>query len=171
VADVDTQGVEDPKLFVWPGKGVYAVFGRKPEALGASPYCKDPIFVQFLVQVSGQLVGRWDEMPCLCVAVHQQLWLPLESQCCRSRSCESISCIVTRSMPAACARVLSTAACVCLTLPSGCIQVVAENTGDSWSIHRPTELKPGIFAPQLYTNRWDGRAGCESFSGLAGMCA
>lgn len=51
VADVDTQGVEDPKLFVWPGKGVYAVFGRKPEALGASPYCKDPIFVQFLVQV------------------------------------------------------------------------------------------------------------------------
>jgi hypothetical protein len=28
VADVDTQGVEDPKLFVWPGKGVYAVFGR-----------------------------------------------------------------------------------------------------------------------------------------------
>jgi hypothetical protein len=51
VADVDTQGVEDPKLFVWPGKGVYAVFGRKPEALGASPYCKDPIFVQFVVQV------------------------------------------------------------------------------------------------------------------------
>jgi len=51
VAEVDTQGVEDPKLFVWPGKGVYAVFGRKPEALGASPYCKDPIFVQFVVQV------------------------------------------------------------------------------------------------------------------------
>lgn len=51
VADVDTQGVEDPKLFVWPGKGVYAVFGRKPEALGASPYCRDPIFVQFIVQV------------------------------------------------------------------------------------------------------------------------
>eukprot|EP00879_Flechtneria_rotunda_P018038 GHRR01018907.1.p2 GENE.GHRR01018907.1~~GHRR01018907.1.p2 ORF type:complete len:171 (+),score=50.71 GHRR01018907.1:1156-1668(+) len=51
VADVDTQGLEDPKLFVWPGKGVFAVFGRKPEALGASPYCKDPIFVQFVVQV------------------------------------------------------------------------------------------------------------------------
>eukprot|EP00878_Enallax_costatus_P004680 GHUV01004928.1.p1 GENE.GHUV01004928.1~~GHUV01004928.1.p1 ORF type:complete len:402 (+),score=109.70 GHUV01004928.1:2577-3782(+) len=78
VADVDTQGVEDPKLFVWPGKGVYAVFGRKPEALGASPYCKDPIFVQFIVQV------------------------------------------------------------------------VAENTNDQWSIHRPTELKPGAFADQLY---------------------
>lgn len=54
VADVDTQGVEDPKLFVWPGKGVYAIFGRKPEALGSSPYCKDPIFVQFIVQVSLQ---------------------------------------------------------------------------------------------------------------------
>ncbi|KAI8469311.1 MAG: hypothetical protein J3K34DRAFT_424307 [Monoraphidium minutum] len=51
VAEVDTQGLEDPKLFVWPGKGVYAVFGRKPEALGASPYCRDPIFVQFIVQV------------------------------------------------------------------------------------------------------------------------
>lgn len=51
---MDTQGVEDPKLFVWPGKGVYAVFGRKPEALGASPYCRDPIFVQFLVQVRPQ---------------------------------------------------------------------------------------------------------------------
>lgn len=33
------------------------------------------------------------------------------------------------------------------------VQVVAENAGDAWSIHRPTELKPGIFAPQLYTNR------------------
>jgi hypothetical protein len=58
VADVDTQGVEDPKLFVWPGKGVYAVFGRKPEALGASPYCKDPIFVQFVVQVRFAVYAR-----------------------------------------------------------------------------------------------------------------
>ena len=55
-AQVDTQGLEDPKLFVWPGKGVYAVFGRKPEALGASPYCRDPIFVQFMVQVHGRAV-------------------------------------------------------------------------------------------------------------------
>jgi hypothetical protein len=52
-AEVDTQGLEDPKLFVWPGKGVYAVFGRKPEALGSSPYCRNPIFVQFIVQVRG----------------------------------------------------------------------------------------------------------------------
>lgn len=57
VADVDTQGVEDPKLFVWPGRGVYAVFGRKPEALGASPYCRDPVFVQFVVQVGVVFLG------------------------------------------------------------------------------------------------------------------
>jgi hypothetical protein len=57
VAWVDTQGVEDPKLFVWPGKGVYAVFGRKPEAQHGSPYCKEPIFVQFFVQVGGW--GQW----------------------------------------------------------------------------------------------------------------
>ena len=50
-ADVDTQGLEDPKLFSWPGRGVYAVFGRKPEALGSSPYCRNPVFVQFIVQV------------------------------------------------------------------------------------------------------------------------
>ncbi|KAF8059755.1 LPA1 [Scenedesmus sp. PABB004] len=81
VADVDTQGVEDPKLFVWPGRGVYAVFGRKPEALGASPYCKDPIFVQFVVQV------------------------------------------------------------------------VADGPDDEWSLRRPTELKPGAFAAQLYGAR------------------
>ena len=53
VADVDTQGLEDPKLFAWPGRGVYAVFGRKPEALGSSPYCRNPVFVQFIVQVCG----------------------------------------------------------------------------------------------------------------------
>jgi hypothetical protein len=64
---VDTQGVEDPKLFVWPGKGVYAVFGRKPEALGASPYCRDPIFVQFFVQVRGAAAAvgaRWRQVLC-----------------------------------------------------------------------------------------------------------
>jgi hypothetical protein len=30
---VDTRGIEDPKLFVWPGRGVYAVFNRKPRAI------------------------------------------------------------------------------------------------------------------------------------------
>lgn len=29
---VDTVGLEDPKLFVWPGKGVFGIMGRKPSA-------------------------------------------------------------------------------------------------------------------------------------------
>ncbi|GBF90507.1 hypothetical protein Rsub_03503 [Raphidocelis subcapitata] len=60
VAEVDTEGLEDPKLFVWPGRGVYAVFGRKPQALGASPFCRDPVFVQFMMQVlSEEGSGEW----------------------------------------------------------------------------------------------------------------
>jgi hypothetical protein len=46
---VDTRGIEDPKLFVWPGKGVYAMFGRKPELAqdAASPLCpKDQPWLQ-----------------------------------------------------------------------------------------------------------------------------
>lgn len=35
---------------------------------------------------------------------------------------------------------------------SSCVlmQVVAESTQDKWLLHRPTELKPGQFAEQLY---------------------
>lgn len=32
-------------------------------------------------------------------------------------------------------------------------QVVSEKPDDKWSIHRPTELKPGIFRDQLYKDR------------------
>jgi hypothetical protein len=63
------KGIEDPKLFVWPGKGVYAVFGRKPEALGASPYCRDPIFVQFIVQVRGRVCVCVGVRMCVCLCV------------------------------------------------------------------------------------------------------
>lgn len=31
-----------------------------------------------------------------------------------------------------------------------CCQVVAEDTNDEWSIHRPRELKPGSFGPAIY---------------------
>ncbi len=31
-------------------------------------------------------------------------------------------------------------------------QVVAENTTDEWSVHRPRELKPGPFAATLYVD-------------------
>lgn len=155
----------------WQGR-VCSVWAQAGGA-GGQPLLQGPHLCA--VSRAGQWADGWQVgrtgMPVCGRACRQQLCLPLESQCCRSRSCESISCKLTRSMLAAWARFLSTAACVCLPLPSGCIQVVAENSGDSWSIHRPTELKPGIFAPQLYTNRWDGRAGCESFSGLVGMCA
>ncbi|GBF90502.1 hypothetical protein Rsub_03498 [Raphidocelis subcapitata] len=34
---VDTKGIEDPKLFAWPGRGVFAVFNRKPRAPGLPP--------------------------------------------------------------------------------------------------------------------------------------
>lgn len=52
-ADVDTKGIEDPKLFVWPGAGVYAIFGRKPQRVGGEAHCPMPvIFKQFLVQVT-----------------------------------------------------------------------------------------------------------------------
>jgi hypothetical protein len=30
---------------------------------------------------------------------------------------------------------------------------VSEKPDDDWSIHRPTELKPGIFRDQLYKDR------------------
>ena len=87
-AAVDTRGLEDAKLFAWPGRGVYAIFGRKPEQArggasgggggasggdrggggggdgdSASQYCPSPVvFVQFLVQVvteEGRPRDRW----------------------------------------------------------------------------------------------------------------
>jgi hypothetical protein len=68
---VDTKGIEDPKLFVWPGKGLYALFGRKPAAanssnsLGqaASPICNtnQPWLQQYLVSVMVQgEAGPWN---------------------------------------------------------------------------------------------------------------
>eukprot|EP00798_Chlamydomonas_sp_ICE-L_P008750 gene8750-33611_t len=48
---VDTSGLGDVKLWHWPGKGVYAIFGRKPER-GTSKFCKGPIiYHQWVYQV------------------------------------------------------------------------------------------------------------------------
>ncbi|KAF8058408.1 hypothetical protein HT031_005532 [Scenedesmus sp. PABB004] len=48
----DARGVEDPKLFVWPGRGVFAVFNRKPRADDpAAPACARFGFTQFLQTV------------------------------------------------------------------------------------------------------------------------
>lgn len=35
-------------------------------------------------------------------------------------------------------------------------QVVAEDTADEWSIHRPRELKPGSFAAAIYSGAGRG---------------
>ena len=53
VALVDTKGIEDPKLFHWADKGVYAIFGRKPQMSDdGSRFCANPIiFQQYLVQL------------------------------------------------------------------------------------------------------------------------
>jgi hypothetical protein len=49
----DATGLEDPKLFVWPGRGVYATFNRKPQvaAGAADAHCGNPAFVQYVVTV------------------------------------------------------------------------------------------------------------------------
>lgn len=59
---VDTRGVEDPKLFVWPGKGVYAIFGRKPAAVAGMALCSktEPWLQQYLVSVVVEpTAGEW----------------------------------------------------------------------------------------------------------------
>ena len=69
---VDTKGIEDPKLFVWPGKGLYALFGRKPAAVTSSssssqvqapsPICsmQQPWLQQYLVSIKVQgEAGPW----------------------------------------------------------------------------------------------------------------
>lgn len=63
-ASVDTTGVEDPKLFIWPGRGLYAVVGRKPRRGVDDIYCPETvIFHQFLAQLLKDPQAkddRWD---------------------------------------------------------------------------------------------------------------
>jgi hypothetical protein len=43
----------DPKLFVWPGKGVYATYNRKPHIKDPKqPLCDKFGFVQYMSTVS-----------------------------------------------------------------------------------------------------------------------
>lgn len=47
----------DPKLFVWPGKGVYATYNRKPHIKDPKrPLCDKFGFVQYMSTVSRQLL-------------------------------------------------------------------------------------------------------------------
>ncbi|KAJ9516862.1 hypothetical protein V8C86DRAFT_2474351 [Haematococcus lacustris] len=49
---VDVAGLGDVKLWVWPGKGVYAIFGRKPQRSSKSHSCTELIvYHQWLAQV------------------------------------------------------------------------------------------------------------------------
>jgi hypothetical protein len=40
-----------------------------------------------------------------------------------------------------------------------CAQVVAENTTDQWSIHRPRELKPGVHAHEIWRGKYKPQDG------------
>lgn len=55
---VDNSGLGDVKLWTWPGRGVYAIFGRKPQraAAGGSKYCDQlVVYQQFIAQVRARL--------------------------------------------------------------------------------------------------------------------
>ncbi|GFR46647.1 hypothetical protein Agub_g8258 [Astrephomene gubernaculifera] len=59
---VDVTGLGDVKVWRWPGKGVYAIFGRKPQrTLGASPYCTSKVvYDQWVAQILPEATaGQW----------------------------------------------------------------------------------------------------------------
>lgn len=57
---VDNAGLGDVKLWVWPGRGVFAIFGRKPQRTAGSKYCDAlVVYQQYLVQVSTDGDGRY----------------------------------------------------------------------------------------------------------------
>ncbi|KXZ54176.1 hypothetical protein GPECTOR_5g272 [Gonium pectorale] len=58
----DVTGLGDVKVWVWPGKGVYTIFGRKPERAGTDgPYCPSQVvYDQWIAQViPEQGSGQW----------------------------------------------------------------------------------------------------------------
>ncbi|GAX76774.1 hypothetical protein CEUSTIGMA_g4220.t1 [Chlamydomonas eustigma] len=59
---MDMKGLGDVKVWRWPGKGVYAIFGRKPHIRNKSSTCDDLIvYHQWLVQVKteGSLINSF----------------------------------------------------------------------------------------------------------------
>lgn len=67
----ETTGVEDLKLFHWPGKGLYGVFGRKgqPDEEGSDACPRPVVFRQFLVKVGSYTAAKWDDVWNLIVPV------------------------------------------------------------------------------------------------------
>ncbi len=52
IGGTEYTGVDDSRLFVWPGKGLFAITGRKAEVLpGTSPSCSRFNWVMYLAQV------------------------------------------------------------------------------------------------------------------------
>jgi hypothetical protein len=50
---VEYTGVDDTRLFVWPGKGLFAITGRKSEVHSGNPVeCGRYNWMMYLVQVS-----------------------------------------------------------------------------------------------------------------------
>ncbi|GLI62523.1 hypothetical protein VaNZ11_005180 [Volvox africanus] len=58
----DVTGLGDIKVWVWPGRGLYTIFGRKPERTpGAGPYCTSKVvYDQWIAQIRPeQSAGPW----------------------------------------------------------------------------------------------------------------
>ncbi|GLC41935.1 hypothetical protein PLESTF_000102300 [Pleodorina starrii] len=58
----DVTGLGDVKVWVWPGRGLYTIFGRKPERVpGAGPYCTSKVvYDQWIAQIRPeQAAGPW----------------------------------------------------------------------------------------------------------------
>ncbi len=51
-------GVDDTKLFVWPGRGLFAITGRHEEAQDPEGECGQYNWMQYLVQVRRRRVGH-----------------------------------------------------------------------------------------------------------------
>lgn len=67
VPKFDMEGIEDPKLFHWPGKGVYALLGRKTPQEPNHKYCHGHVvFQQYITRLTSEgNAGPWDwPMPC-----------------------------------------------------------------------------------------------------------
>jgi hypothetical protein len=51
-------GVDDTKLFVWPGKGLFSITGRHQELMNSSdPICRDFNWMQYITQVRSVAVA------------------------------------------------------------------------------------------------------------------
>ncbi|KAG1672134.1 hypothetical protein FOA52_001722 [Chlamydomonas sp. UWO 241] len=72
---LDTAGLGDVKVWRWPGRGVYAIFGRKPQRNGTSVLCNGfVVYHQWIAQIKAEEgAGEWrleQPLPLLVPASH-----------------------------------------------------------------------------------------------------